>query len=235
MATDTRTPNISRNSERFDHRRGVDLWLRTWIALGAVVAVTVVGYLILISSSLAGINSHLQTARAAVVDVNGNAKSLPDQISTVNANLTSIDKSLKEIPSQATAIQNNLASVKGHGLAIDGSLADTSSQLSAVANDLADSAPKLSEITSKLADTSELLTSILSSTTTIDGNLRVLRGTSSAGVGRTNTTVASIIGALQPTRSGLDNILSGLHSVDGHLYDICRSTTINLLHGRQPC
>jgi len=235
MATDTRTPSIARNSERYDHRRGVDLWLRTWIALGAVVAVTVVCYLILISSSLAGINSHLQAARSAVVNVNGNAKTLPDQISTVNKNLTSIDKSLKSVPSQANAIRDNLASVKGHGLSIDGSLSDTSGQLAAVANDLGDSAPKLTQITSKLADTSQLLTSILRSTSAIDSNLRILQGGSSAGVGKTNATVASIVGALQPARSGLDNILSGLHSVDGHLYDVCRSTTINLLHGRQSC
>jgi len=235
MATETLTPNIARNSERFDHRRGIDLWLRTWIALGVVVALTVVGYLILISSSLAGINSHLQIARTAVVDVNGNTKTLPGQISAVNENLTSIDKALKSIPSQASAIRDNLESVKEHGLVIDGSLSDTSGQLAAVARDLADSAPRLSRITSQLTDTSGLLASILKSTGSIDSNLQILKGNGSAGVGTTSAKVVSILNALKPTRLGLDDILSGLRSVDNHLYDVCRSPAINLLHGAQRC
>ena len=235
MATDTLTPNIARDSERFDQRRGVDLWLRTWIALAIVVAITVVGYLILISSSLAGINTHLQSARAAVVDVNGNTKTLPDQISTVNGNLASIDKALQSIPSQANAIRDNLESVNSHGRVINDSLSDTSGQLAGVARDLAASAPRLNQITSKLADTSQLLGSILKSTTAIDSNLQILQGKGSAGVGTTNATVESILGALQPTRAGLHDILSALRSVDGHLYAVCRSPAINLLHGRQPC
>lgn len=235
MATDTLAPSIARNSERFDHRRGVDLWLRTWIALALVVAITVVGYLVFISSALAGINTHLQAARAAVVDVNGNTKTLPDQISAVNTNLTSIDKALKAIPSQASAIRDNLTSVKAHGIAIDSSLSDTSVQLASVAGDLADSAPTLNHITSLLTDTSHLLGAILQSTSLIGRNLQTLQGAGSSGVGRTNATVASIVHALKPTRSYLGDILSGLRSVDTHLYDVCRSLAINLLHGTQPC
>lgn len=235
MATDTLAPTIATNSDLADQRRGVDLWLRTWIALAVIVAITVVGYLIFISSSLVGINTHLQNARAAVVDVDGNTKTLPDQIDAVNENLTSIDEALKSIPGQAVAIRDNLQAVGGHGTAINDSLSSTSGQLAAVAVDLAASAPTLTKITSKLADTSQLLSSILTSTSTIDGNLEVLEGKGSSGVGRTSETVASILGALQPTRSGLDNILSGLRSVNGHLYDVCRSVAINVLHGTQPC
>ncbi|KRA27229.1 MULTISPECIES: hypothetical protein [unclassified Nocardioides] len=234
MATDTQT-TFALSSAGLERQRGIDLWLRTWIALGIVVAVTVIGYLIFISSSLAGINTHLQAARSAVVDVNGNTKTLPGQISTVNENLTSIDEALKPIPSHATDIRDNLASVQGHGVAIDGSLSHTNGQLAGAAKDLAVTTPLLNNITTQLSDTSQLLTSILSSTSAIDDNLLILQGDGASGVGKTDATVASIVRTLTPTGAGLDDILSGLKSVNVHLYDVCRSVPVNLLHGRQPC
>lgn len=235
MTTDALTSDFAQTSLRLDQRRGVDLWLRTWIALAIVVALTVIAYLILISSSLASINSHLRTARDAVVDVNGNTKTLPDQISAVNDNLASIDDALKPIPAQAASIRDNLRSVEGHGATINSALTSTSSQLAGAAHDLAGTAPQLSDVTSKLANTSRLLQSILSSAGTISGSLRILQGTGAAGVGRTNARVTAILGALRPTRADLGDILSGLRGVDGHLTNVCKSVAINLLHGRQPC
>lgn len=234
MTTDT-LPSTMLRSAGHDQRRGVDLWLRTWIALAVIVALTVIAYLIFISSSLAGINEHLQSARSAVVDVNGNTKTLPGQISTVNENLTRIDAALKPIPGQANAIRGNLDSVRTHGVAIDASLFDASGQLAGTARDLAGTAPLLNTITSQLADTSRLLGSVLQSTSAIDGNLKVLQGDGDSGVGRTHATVAAILRSLRPTDAGLDDILTGLTSVNGHLHDVCRSPAINLLHGRQAC
>ncbi len=236
MATDTRIEDIlDLDSEQLSQRRGVDLWLRTWIALAVIVALTVIAYLIFISSSLAGINTHLATARDAVTDVNGNTKTLPGQIDAVNANLAKIDQSLRPIPAQAEAIRADLQSVRDHGDAINQSLASTSGHLASVAEDLSASAPLLTHITSQLTDTSQLLTSILDSTSAIDRNLVTLNSDGPAGVSRTSATVQAIVGHLQPTRAGLGNILAGLGSVNLHLQHVCESPAINVLHGRQPC
>gem|GEM_PF-6478542 len=239
MATDTRMPNVLEtldlDAERLDQQRGVDLWLRTWIALAVIVALTVIAYLIFISSSLASINTHLGTARDAVTDVNGNAKTLPGQIDAVNANLTQINQSLQPVPAQAEAIRADLQSVRDHGNAINQSLTGSSRNLASVAEDLGSSAPLLTHITSQLTDTSQLLTAILDATSAIDRNLITLNSNGPAGVSRTNTTVKAVVDRLQPTRAGLGNILSGLGSINVHLQRVCESPAINLLHGRQPC
>jgi uncharacterized phage infection (PIP) family protein YhgE len=225
---------ISYNSAQVDQRRGVDLWLRTWILLGVVVALVVIAYLILISNSLAGINAHLGSAANSVSNVYGSAKTLPDQIQTVNQNLTAIDNSLKSIPADAEKIRANLTSVKDHGVAINTSLTSSNSQLAAVASDLSSSVPLLNTTASKLVDTSGLLRSILKSTSAIDTNLVAAKGNGPAGVLRINSTVESINGGLQPSLSDLNSILAGLGSINGHLTGVCNSAAVSalrLLHG----
>ncbi len=233
--TDTLIREIAIKSEQIDHQRGVNLWLRTWVALGVIVVLTVVGYLIFISSSLAGINQHLQVASDAVTDVNGNTKTLPGQIETVNKNLTGINGSLESIPGQANDIRDNLASVSKHGTEINGSLTDTRGLLVGVASDLTASVPTLSRISSQLTNTSGLLGSILNSTSAIDTNLLMIKGNGPGGVAKVNATVGSINAGLRPTRADLGDILSGLGTINGHLTGVCKSIPINLLHGKQPC
>lgn len=236
--TTTLTRNIARNSAQVDQRRGVDLWLRTWILLGVVVALVVIAYLILISNSLAGINAHLGSASKNVTNVYGDAKTLPGQIATVNQNLTAIDKSLKSIPTDAEKIRANLTSVKSHGLAINKSLTSTNSELAAVATDLSTSVPLLNNTASKLADTSGLLSSILKSTSAISSNLKQVKGTGQASVFTINSTVKAINAGLQPTEADLGDILGGLTSINGHLTAVCTSTAVEalaLLHGGNSC
>jgi ABC-type transporter Mla subunit MlaD len=218
-----RTTNITAQE------RGVDLWLKTWIALAAIVAATVVGYLILISNSLVGINTHLTAAGASVADVNGNTKTLPGQVQAVNRNLTAIDEALKSIPSQAGEIQTNLESVRGHGVAINRSLTNASGNLANTARDLHTSAPMLDEITSDLDDTSDLLTSILKSTDKIETNLVGVAGDGPAGALRINSTVVAINDGLRPTEAGLSDVLGGLGSINGHLLSACQSPVLQLL------
>lgn len=209
--------------------RGVDQWLKTWIALAAIVAATVIGYLILISNSLVGINTHLKSAGADVSDVTGNTKTLPGQIDTVNSNLTAIDDALKSIPGQASEIQANLESVKGHGVSINRSLTNASGNLANTAKDLAATAPMLDEITSDLDDTSDILESVLGSTSKIKKNLIAVAGDGPSGAVRINNTVAAINQGLVPTEAGLSNILTGLGSINGHLVSACNSVLLSTL------
>lgn len=222
-------------SEESDRARYKGLWLRTWVALAAIVILVVISYLVFISNSLAGINGNLQVARDAVTDVNGNTKTLPGQIDAVNSNLKGINNSLEQVPGQVGDIRTNLTSINETGTTINSSLADTSAQLDQVASDLDATVPKLTTVSGNLTDTSSLLVSILKSTTTIDNDLLAIQGRGPSGVLRVNDNVTSINSALAPTKQDLGDILAGLGVINGHLDDVCRSVPINLLHGRQPC
>lgn len=229
------TATVIRNSAQKDARRGVDLWLRTWIAILVVVALVVIAYLILISNSLAGINAHLGSAASSVSNVYGSAKTLPDQISTVNTNLTAIDGALKSIPADAEKIRANLASVKDHGVAINTSLTSTNSQLAAVAGDLTTSVGLLNTTASKLTNTSSMLTSILKSTGAIDSNLVAAAGNGPAGVLKINSTVAAINSGLEPSLADLGNILGNLGVINVDLTKACNSLVVTTLNLGQGC
>jgi hypothetical protein len=100
-----------------------------WVILLTVVTLVVVGFLIVITSSLANINGNLVTADKAVTGAGGNVVTLPDQVARINGSLAAIDTALKPIPGQAQDIINSLTSINGKLTATDSSLKDTSSVL----------------------------------------------------------------------------------------------------------
>ncbi|HUQ63162.1 MAG TPA: hypothetical protein VM121_05380 [Acidimicrobiales bacterium] len=104
-------------------------WLRVWVILLTVVTLVVVGYLIVITNTLASINGNLVTADQAVTGAGGDVVTLPDQVARINGSLAAIDTALKPIPGQAQEIINSLTSINGKLTATDSSLKDTSSVL----------------------------------------------------------------------------------------------------------
>ena len=84
-------------------------WLKVWVILVTVVVLVVVGYLIVITTSLASINGNLATAQRAVVGAGGNVVTLPNQVDRINGALAGIDPALKPIPGQADEIDRVLA------------------------------------------------------------------------------------------------------------------------------
>jgi hypothetical protein len=104
-------------------------WLRVWVILLTVVTLVVVGYLIVITNTLASINGNLVTADTAVSGAGHDVVTLPDQVARINGSLAAIDTALKPIPGQAQEIINSLTSINGKLTATDSSLKDTSSVL----------------------------------------------------------------------------------------------------------
>jgi hypothetical protein len=102
-------------------------WLRVWVILLTVVTLVVVGYLIVITNTLASINGNLVTADTAVSGAGSDVVTLPDQVARINGSLAAIDTALKPIPGQAQEIINSLTSINGKLTATDSSLKDTSS------------------------------------------------------------------------------------------------------------
>jgi hypothetical protein len=117
--TDDRTTFLSR-------------WLKVWVILLTIVTLVVVGYLVVITDSLASINGNLGTAQRAVVGAGGNVVTLPNQVDRVNAALGGIDPALKPIPGQADEIISALTSINSKLTDTDASLKDTSLVLQAV-------------------------------------------------------------------------------------------------------
>ena len=104
-------------------------WLKVWVILLTVVVLVVVGYLIVITSSLASINGNLATAQRAVVGAGGNVVTLPNQVDRINGALSGIDPALKPIPGQADEIIAALTSINSKLTNVDSSLKDTSATL----------------------------------------------------------------------------------------------------------
>jgi len=107
-------------------------WLKVWVILLTVVVLVVVGYLIVITSSLASINGNLATAQRAVVGAGGNVVTLPNQVDRINGALSGIDPALKPIPGQADQIIAALSSINSKLTNTDASLKDTSAILQTV-------------------------------------------------------------------------------------------------------
>ena len=107
-------------------------WLKVWVILLTVVVLVVVGYLIVITNSLASINGNLATARWAVVGAGGNVVTLPNQVDRINGALAGIDPALKPIPGQADEIIAALTSINSKLTNVDSSLKDTSAILQTV-------------------------------------------------------------------------------------------------------
>src|SRR6476469_636964 len=86
-------------------------WLKVWVILLTVVTLVVVGYLIVITNTLASINGNLVTADTAVTGAGHDVVTLPDQVARINGSLAAIDTALKPIPGQAQEIISSLTSI----------------------------------------------------------------------------------------------------------------------------
>lgn len=103
------------------------LWIFT--ALGLIVVVVVIGFLIGIVRALESIDDGLSTASNSVTGVTGNVEALPDYIRGINSALSNIDTALKPIPGQVANITDSLQSVRDSAGGTGASLKDTSQSL----------------------------------------------------------------------------------------------------------
>ena len=166
-------------------------WMFLWIAVGVLVVLVVVGFLIGIVSALHDINNGLYRANAAVVGIHGDADPLPFYVSEINGNLTKINSDLKPVPNQANqiigalgSIHGRLGTVQGSLVTTSGSLVNTSSSLvstsgmlGTISSSLQGTASTLTGISSSLSDTSNKLVTISGSLTSVAGKLVHVTGT----------------------------------------------------------
>ena len=211
-------PTPSRVGRADDTATFLSRWLKVWVILLTVVVLVVVGYLIVITNSLASINGNLATADAAVAGAGQNVTTLPDQVNRINGSLSGIDPALKPIPGQANDIIASLTSIRGHLVSVDSSLKDTESVLVNVLG-------TANSISGVLIDA--------------DANGSCGGGTpcgpDQLGVQNIHQRVDNANLILQPALDDTTAILGGLVSVNGHLTSICNASVIKLLTGPTSC
>ena len=174
-------------------------WLKVWVAIGILVVLVVVGFLIGIISALESIDNALFSATNSVVGVGGDVNPLPTQISTANGTLTGIDKALLPIPGQADSIIDSLTSINQN----------------------------LTTVDSSLKDTSATLITALNNATTIEGVLKSAQdpspGITGFGTANIYRRVAVANGILTGAKSDADSIKGDLNDVNGaakHVHDL---------------
>jgi cell division protein FtsL len=203
------TPRRARGD---DQATFLSRWLKVWVILLTVVVLVVVGYLIVITNSLANINGNLATANAAVSGAGSNVTDLPSQVSRINGSLAGIDPALKPIPGQANDIIGALTSIRD----------------------------KLADTDSSLKNTSSVLQTVLGTARSISGVLIAADrngncgggtpcGPNQLGVQNIHERVDNANRVLIPAESDARNINTRLTSINGSLTGICASPLAPIL------
>ena len=201
-------------------------WLRVWVVLLVVVTLVVVGYLIVITNTLASINGNLGTADRAVQGTGRNVTGLPREVDAINGSLAAIDPALKPIPSQADQIIAALASINDKLGQTDASLKDTSSVLG--------------NVLSQVNGVNELLIDINDPPDRL--GVQDIHRRVAAANGANSPAVPGALGGgtcgefcsptnLTVTENDASNILDGLKAINGHLRSVCNSFIGTVLEG----
>jgi hypothetical protein len=209
-----------------DHSTFLSRWLRVWVILLTVVVLVVVGFLVLITSTLASINGSLGTADRAVSGAGGNTQTLPAQVDRINAALAGIDPALKPVPGQAVEIIGALSSINTRLTVTDASLKDTSSVLGDVLG-------RVNSIRDVLIDADNPadrlgVQNIHQRVAAVNGRTSPTQGAAAEG-----GTCASFCTSenLATAQADAGNILAGLVSVNGHLDSVCNSSVVSVIAG----
>ncbi len=200
-------------------------WMRVWVGLLCAVTLVVVGYLTVITNSLADINGNLGTVSREVGGAGSNALGLPTHVDSINSSLGAIDGALKPIPAQADTIVGALSTISDKLSQTDASLADTAGALQTVLGTVGD-------ISSTLVDADEPgdnlgVQDIHQRIARINGaNSQVVNGASAGGtVGPFGTSPAN----LTTVRADTAVIVGQIQAVNTHLLGVCRSGVGSLL------
>ena len=220
-------------------------WMWTWIVLGILVVVTVIGFLIGIVRSLESIDDGLLEARNAVQGAGGDVQPLPQHVQKINDNLTKIDTALKPIRFQANEISSGLELITSSLVSIDGSLKDTSGSLVDTSGSLADTSGILvnasglvQRISGSLIDTSNVLSTVLARAGQIEGTLEAAQNIDNLGTNLIWRQVDAINGVLVPAQADTSNISRQLDVTNANLTSICVSPTLTItgvLAGQPRC
>jgi hypothetical protein len=212
-------------------------WMWAWIAIGALVVVIVIGFLIGISSALDSVDDSLAVAAGAVVDAEGDVEPLPERIASVNDSLARVDDAVQPLDRQAAEVVDTLGSIDASLVEVDGTLGDTAGTLAATDRTLETTDVSLGATHASLVDTSDVLDEVLRRARSIESTLESAESPGDDFEDPTFPSPDDQLGAqdiyvraaeinrlrLRPILADTGDIIAALDEVNAHLTSICRS------------
>jgi ABC-type transporter Mla subunit MlaD len=205
-------------------------WMWTWITLGILVAVVVIGFLLGIVRALNVVNGGLVEAASSVTAIGHDADPLPGALRTINTNLDGIDTSLKPFRSQAADIGGGLNKIRDTLEPLDAALRNASGSLAQTNHTLAATSPLLrgiagstGDISRSLSDTTNILESVRDAAARIRDTLDGAERADSLGFAEDLNRVDRVNHVLHPIQGDTHTTTRGLVGVNHNLTAICQS------------
>jgi hypothetical protein len=202
----------------------------TWITLGILVAVVVIGFLLGIVRALSVVNGGLVEAASSVTEIGHDADPLPGALRAINTNLDGIDTSLTPIRGQAEDIGGGLNKIRDTLQPLDTALRNASGALAQTNHTLAATSPLLlgiagstTDISGSLSDTTNILESVQDSATRIRDALNGSERADSLGFAEDLNRVDRVNHVLSPVRADTHTTTGELVGVNHNLTAICQS------------
>jgi hypothetical protein len=200
--------------------------MRVWVGLLCAVTLVVVGYLTVITNSLANVNGNLGTVSREVGSAGSNTVGLPTHVDNINGSLGKIDAALKPIPAQADTIVGALSSINGKLSQTDASLADTAGALQTVLGSVGD-------IGGVLVDADEPGDNL--GVQDIHQRIARINGANSPGVGTASAggspgPFGSSPANLSTVRGDSTAIVGQIGAINSRLIGVCQSLVVGLLN-----
>lgn len=202
-----------------DEARATRRWLYIWIAIGVVVVLVVIGFLIPISSSLRSIDTGLDHTLPPVKGVRSDVDPLAADIDRVNSSLAQIHTQLRPLPGQARQVIGHLDSIDtslAHG---EGALSHTAGTLRHTNGVLRDTAGTLDSTSGRLVDTEHGLTAVQTRLADVAGTLVTLSGTLEKTLGLAGSIEHTLVKAQLPSSQGSEAIWRRVQVLNGGRFD----------------
>lgn len=194
-------------------------WLYIWIAIGIVIVLVVIGFLIPISSSLRSIDSGLDHTLPPVKGVRSDVDPLTADIDRVNGSLAQISTQLRPLHHQAHLVIGNLDTIDTSLTHSEGALSYTHRTLGHTNGELANTSSALKSTSGNLTDAEASLNTTSQRLADVAGTLATLSGTLHTTLSLSGAIEHTLVRAEVPRSQGTGAIWRRVRVLNGGSFD----------------